>query len=191
MTLVWTAPGADSLTGVASHYDLRFSTQVITPQNFLFASLVMGVPAPQAPGTRQTCVLSGLQSQSTYYFAIRTVDQAGNWSAMSNVTTRAPQEVAGQLAELRMGFSAPWPNPARDLARFDCALPEAAQVGVEVFDIAGRRVRLLADEPHAAGTQELVFDLRDDHGLRLAAGVYLVRARLGVTVFTRRLVIAR
>jgi hypothetical protein len=191
VTLVWTAPGADSLTGRASRYDLRYSTRVITPVNFIIATPVTGVPAPLDPGTRQSCVVSGLLSQSTYYFALRTVDQAGNWSAVSNVVSRAPQEVAGDLAELRLGFSAPWPNPAREQARFDCALPEAAQVGVEVFDIVGRRVRLLADEPRAAGSQELVFDLRDDHGLRLAAGVYLVRARLGVTVFTRRLVIAR
>jgi hypothetical protein len=63
-------------------------------------------------------------------------------------------------------------------------------VRVQVFDISGRVVRLLADETLDAGTQELAFDLRDDRGLRLAPGVYLVRAWLGSTVFTRRLVVA-
>jgi hypothetical protein len=88
-----------------------------------------------------------------------------------------------------LAFSVPRPNPARDLSRFEYTLPEAAQVRVEVFDLVGRRVRLLADEPCAAGLRALVFDLRDDRGLQLTAGVYLVRAQLGSTAFMRRLVI--
>ena len=189
VALIWTAPGDDGLSGTASRYELRYSTQVITPENFLRAALAVALPAPQASGTRQTYILSGLQPQMPYYFAIRAVDEAGNWSALSNVATRAPTQIAGDVAELGLAFSVPWPNPARDQARFECLLPEAAHMGVEVFDVTGRRVRRLADETRPAGPQDLAFDLRDDHGLRLASGVYLVRARLGTEVFTRRLVI--
>ena len=70
-------------------------------------------------------------------------------------------------------------------------LPVAAPVRVEVFDVTGRRVRLLARSDFAAGLVDLAFDLRDDAGARLPRGVYLVRARLGATVFTRRLVVVK
>ena len=190
VTLAWTAPGEDSLVGRAYRYDLRYSTQMITPQNFLQANPAPSPPAPGAPGTAQAYSLDGLQTGVTYYLAIKTEDQAGNWSAMSNVIARLPQAVAGLPDGLGLAFSAPWPNPARDQSQFACSPPEGAQVRVEVFDVAGRIVRLLADEPRSAGTQELTFDLRDDRGLRLAPGVYLVRARLGSAVFTRRLVVA-
>lgn len=287
VTLIWTAPGEDSLVGRAARYDLRYSAQMITPQTFLQATEAPGMPLPATPGTRQSYVLDGLPPGVLCYIAIKTADQAGNWSAMSNVISRIPQgtiqapaaaapmspedgatgvaieptltwqassgatdyrlqvaraadfssplvdqsgivgtsravaglandspyywrvqasgaggssawssvrsfrTVAETLAQPLPGlaFSAPWPNPARDLSRFECALPEAAQVKVEVFDLVGRRVRLLADESCAAGPRELAFDLRDDRGLRLAAGVYLVRAQLGSTAFTRRLVV--
>ena len=189
VTLIWTAPGEDSLVGRAARYDLRHSAQMITPQNFLQVTEAPGMPLPATPGTPQSYVLDGLPSGVVCYLAIKTVDQAGNWSAMSNVIARVPQGGEGQPAAPELAFSAPRPNPARDLSRFECTLPEATQVRVEVFDLFGRRVRLLADESCAAGPRELAFDLRDDRGLRLAAGVYLVRARLGSTAFMRRLVI--
>jgi hypothetical protein len=64
-------------------------------------------------------------------------------------------------------------------------------VQVDIFDVAGRRVRTLAQSDFASGLVDLAFDLRDDTGARLARGIYLVRARLGEAVFTRRLVVAR
>ena len=62
---------------------------------------------------------------------------------------------------------------------------------VEVFDVAGRRVRLLDDSRRPSGSDHLSFDLQDDRGVRLAEGLYLVRAKLGDSVFTRRLVVTR
>jgi hypothetical protein len=187
--LTWTAPGEDSLVGRAARYDLRYSAQMITPQTFLQATEALDMPLPATPGTRQSYVLDGLQPGVLCYIAIKTVDLAGNWSAISNVISRVPQGEAGRPGVPGLAFSVPRPNPARDLSRFECTLSEAAQVRVEVFDLIGRRVRLLADESYPAGMRELVFDLRDDRGLRLAAGVYLVRAQLGSTAFRRRLVI--
>ena len=189
VSLVWTAPGEDSIAGRAARYDLRYSAQMITPETFLQATEATDLPLPAAAGTTQTYVLDGLPAGVACYLAIKTVDQAGNWSAMSNVISRVPQGASNRPAAAGLAFSIPRPNPARDLSRFDCALPEAAQVRVEVFDLVGRRVRLLADGSWAAGPQELVFDLRDDRGVRLAAGVYLVRAQLGSAAFTRRLVV--
>jgi len=191
VTLVWTAPGDDGEVGRAARYDLRYSEQTITSESFLQATAAQGLPAPAAPGTTQSYVLEGLEVGVTYYIAIKASDQAGNWSAMSNVVTRVPQDAPGSPVAVPLTFSAPWPNPAQQLSRFACSLPVGAQVRVEVFDVAGRRVRLLADEPRAAGLGEMSFDLRDDRGGQLAEGVYLVRAQLGRTIFTRRLVIAR
>jgi hypothetical protein len=190
VTLAWTAPGEDSLCGRAYRYDLRFSEQPITPQTFQAATPAQGLPAPAPPGTIQTCALEGFKPGVTYYFAIKTVDQAGNWSGMSNVIARLPQETADLPSGGGLAFSAPWPNPARAQSQFSFSLPAAAQVRVEVFDVTGRVVRLLADGPRSAGTQELLFNNCDDRGLWLAPGVYLVRARLGSATFTRRLVIA-
>jgi len=141
VTLSWTAPGEDSLCGRAYRYDLRFSEQPITPQTFQQATPALGLPAPAAPGTIQSYALEGLKSGVTYYFAIKTVDAAGNWSAISNVLSGEIREVSGQPIALQLAFSPPRPNPAREQTSFRLALPSAAPVRVEIFDVTGRRVR--------------------------------------------------
>ena len=189
--LSWSAPGDDSLSGRASRFDLRYSNQTLTPANFSQASAAANLPSPGLPGSTQSARIDALQSGQVYFFAIKSADEASNWSAMSNVISRVPQEIAGVEATPALRFSAPWPNPAREEARFRLELPGPIRVQVEVFDVGGRRVRTLLDEPHGAGIENLTFDLRDDRGARLAQGIYLVRARLGNTVITRRLVVTR
>jgi phosphodiesterase/alkaline phosphatase D-like protein len=87
--LSWTAPGDDSLTGTAAQYDLRYSTVAITSTNFSSATRFNGTPTPTTSGTRQTVTVTGLNPNTTYYFAIKTADEVPNWSGISNVISRA------------------------------------------------------------------------------------------------------
>jgi chitodextrinase len=89
VNLTWTAPGDDSLAGTASQYDLRYSTSVITAANFASATPAIGEPAPGASGASQSHTVAGLQPATMYWFAIKTADDAGNWSIISNVISRA------------------------------------------------------------------------------------------------------
>ncbi|RME25551.1 MAG: hypothetical protein D6800_07485, partial [Candidatus Zixiibacteriota bacterium] len=87
VTLTWTAPGDDSLTGTASQYDIRYSTVPITAANWATATQVNGEPVPQPAGNTETFTVTGLQSGVTYYFALETADEVPNWSALSNVVS--------------------------------------------------------------------------------------------------------
>jgi hypothetical protein len=88
VTLSWTAPGDDSLTGTAAQYDLRYATSAITAANFGSASRWTGIPSPTAAGTRQSATITGLQPSTTYYFAIKTADEVPNWAGISNIISR-------------------------------------------------------------------------------------------------------
>jgi hypothetical protein len=55
-------------------------------------------------------------------------------------------------------------------------LPHAGRVQVDIYDVAGRRVRRLADRVFPAGEQELKWDGTDDAGRKLGRGVYFVRS---------------
>jgi len=50
------------------------------------------------------------------------------------------------------------------------------RVQVHVFDVAGRKVRLLADRVFPAGEQTLVWDGTDDGGRKVPRGVYFVKS---------------
>ena len=55
-------------------------------------------------------------------------------------------------------------------------LAKAGRVQVSIFDVAGRKVRNLADRVFPAGEHTLQWDGTDDAGSKLARGVYFVRS---------------
>jgi hypothetical protein len=188
-TVRWTAPGDDGSIGRATTYDLRYSAQPLTAANFGAATRLTGLPAPSVAGTAESYVVSGLTDGQLYYLALKTADEAGNWSLISNVFTRAGLAVGVDPSMLALSFSSPWPNPARESVRWAFTSPQAAHLQVDVYDVSGRHVHTVASGERAAGTGELAWDLRDDRGLRVEKGIYFVRARLGTTEWTKRLVI--
>lgn len=107
VVLQWTAPGDDGMTGVASVYDLRWSTSPIDGSNFSSATPVSVEPVPASGGTVQSYVVLGLAPATTYYFAIKARDDAGNWSGISNVfaptTTATDQLPPAPVSDLGSG----------------------------------------------------------------------------------------
>jgi hypothetical protein len=116
--------GDDSLTGTATSYQVRYSTAPITTVNFANATAVTGVPVPAAPGTAQSVVVRGLSRQVTYYFALKTADEVGNLSALSNVPTTTTTDTVAPAAIRNLAASFVWvswhlstASPAREAQR--------------------------------------------------------------------------
>ncbi|MGD8279048.1 MAG: hypothetical protein PVH00_13515, partial [Gemmatimonadota bacterium] len=83
--LIWTSPGDDGDQGTAAVYDIRYSSAPIADVSaFNAATAVAAVPLPQQAGSPQTVQIGGLARGSILYFAIRTRDEAGNWSLLGN-----------------------------------------------------------------------------------------------------------
>lgn len=190
-TLYWTAPGDDGMSGVATRYDLRRSMQLLTAPGFALADTVAGVPLPAPPGTTQSCDVALPVPGTRYYFAIKTVDDVGNWSAMSNVVSiDGSTTAADPMWPLALQLSSPWPNPARATMRFRIGAPATTSAFVDVFDAAGRRVRIVWQGILEAGWRDLEWDLRDDHGKTVARGVYFLRARFGTRVQVKHVIVS-
>lgn len=96
VTLTWTAPDDDGSKRAASRYDLRYSTAPITNETWDSDAVMDGLPRPGAAGSEETFEAQGLESQTTYYMAIKTGDEVPNWSGISNnalATTTPPGAV--------------------------------------------------------------------------------------------------
>lgn len=83
--LAWTAPGDDSTSGRAAVYDLRYWGRPITAANFDSAARFAATPPPSVAGALDSVVVSGLAPLTDYWFALKTADEVGNWSLISNV----------------------------------------------------------------------------------------------------------
>lgn len=71
------------------------------------------------------------------------------------------------------------PNPFGPATSIGFVLAQAGRVTLEVFDLRGRRVAVLADEEYGPGEFRVTWDGETEVGGRAAPGVYLVRLRAG------------
>ena len=89
--VAWTAPGDDGSGGArVSQYEVRFATSPITSANFGSAQLASPEPPITVnPGGVQTYGITGLTPGLTYWVAMRSRDDASNWSSVSNIISFA------------------------------------------------------------------------------------------------------
>jgi chitodextrinase len=106
LLLIWTAPGDDDTLGRASFYDIRYSPRLMNEVNFPDAQIAPNLPKPSFAGTGDTIRISGLQSETEYYIALKTGDEMLNWSTMSNVlaarTASIDRTPPGAIIDLRI-----------------------------------------------------------------------------------------
>jgi hypothetical protein len=88
-------------------------------------------------------------------------------------------------------FASPSPNPASALAilRFD--LPNETSVRLNIYDVAGRRVRELDSGRETAGEHAVAWDLRDGEGHGVASGLYFARLEAGGRAVTRKIMMVK
>lgn len=120
----------------------------------------------------------------SFTYKLTAVDLNGNESpaASASITTGVESAAPSALAFALLG-----PNPFRDRLQLTVEVPEAAGVvEVAVFDVTGRRVRMLARQALSAGRHAFAWDGRSDSGARAAAGVYVLRLSGAGRVLTKR-----
>lgn len=83
------------------------------------------------------------------------------------------------------------PNPFNPSTTIAFSLPAAGTADLRVYDVTGRLVSTLVDEPKDAGLHEVRWDGRDSGGIPVANGVYLVRLRAGTDVAMKKIVLLK
>jgi hypothetical protein len=86
-----------------------------------------------------------------------------------------------------------YPNPMRATGgtRIAFQLPGSGPVRLDIYDIAGRRVRTLVNSTMTPGAKSAYWDGLDDSGQTVASGVYLYRLVVNGQLLSKRLVIVR
>jgi hypothetical protein len=83
------------------------------------------------------------------------------------------------------------PNPFGPGTTIRYAVGATGRVTLAVYDLAGRRVRLLEEGELAAGLHQTEWDARDDSGRPVSSGVYFYRLEEGSRIRSGRLVLTR
>jgi hypothetical protein len=83
--LTWTAPGDDGTVGTASRYDIRYEIHLLTFK-WGSADTVTGEPPPKPGGELDSFIVTGLDPNNAYQFAMKSYDEMPNESELSNIT---------------------------------------------------------------------------------------------------------
>jgi hypothetical protein len=170
----------DQTTGQTARVDI-FAQHVLAPGVLDTAFPAAGLPIATLPTleTTPSIVAAGEETPGGPSGAIVTwtgisTDTTANIFALQFTTLIETTDV-DDPGQARIRFAQPSPNPARVSLALRFTLPRAAGIELAIFDAAGRRVRTLASGDHASGAHAIAWDLRDERGRAVGAGLYLAR----------------
>ncbi|MCG3118444.1 MAG: hypothetical protein ALAOOOJD_00649 [bacterium] len=113
------------------------------------------------------------------------------WKVLVSTTgVQAGKETLSKTFALQQNF----PNPLRNAAALTVIpyqIPKSTDVMLAVYDLLGRRVRLLEQSRKAPGMYSAFWDGLDQSGRRVENGIYFVRLQAGEFTGMRKIVLAR
>lgn len=150
------------------------------------------------PGLRDTSVTLPVDSlmSGVQYWRVSARDAYGGsaWCSQGSATILvvAPTAIGGGTPPpLAFHVSPTYPNPFSDNVSLSLALPEARQVALRVYDVAGRLVRTVVNERIPEGRHQLTWDGTGRHGRKAASGVYFYRLDAGDETQVRRMTLLK
>jgi hypothetical protein len=125
---------------------------------------------------------TGVEPGRTYWYRIGAVDREGEFYSMPRAITTPHRTV-----ELHQNY----PNPFNPSTRIDYYVPRDVYVTMSVYDVAGRHIRTLVDNPVQTGQHSVVWNGVDARGTSVSSGVYFYRMIAGDKTITRKLVVVK
>jgi len=89
------------------------------------------------------------------------------------------------------GLHQNYPNPFNSSTVVDCSVSQPSDLNVAVYDVFGRKVKVLMEGHRSAGTYRLSWDATDSEGNPLQSGIYLCRLQSEHRHETRRMLFIR
>ena len=85
--------------------------------------------------------------------------------------------------------TSPTPSTHSTVIRYHLATP--SQLRLDVFDLAGQKVRSFLHAQQPAGYYQLSWDGRNDLGWELATGIYFVKLQAGANTEVSKLILLK
>jgi len=99
--------------------------------------------------------------------------------------TQMPEKKSGtRFQGLRMEQN--YPNPFNPRTTIQIALVKPEHVRLRVFNLNGKEIRTLVDQPLTSGEHSIIFEAND-----LASGIYICKMQAGHIVETKKMVLVR
>lgn len=107
------------------------------------------------------------------------------------VVTAAPAAIEPDLLPTAFDLAQNYPNPFNPTTEIAFAIPNPADVKLEIYNVLGQKVRTLVNERKTTGRYQMIWDGRNNSGVIVASGVYFYRLSAGTFVKSRKMILLK
>ncbi len=192
--------------------DFIFGTRQATPNGLIHRLEYQGGSITDSSNWVLTGIDSLISSTATQYDIIATADLDNDGddeviytgTPRGNAATDPPQPIVilnavvtgigdGNVASVPQGFSLSqnYPNPFNPETQINFTIPRTLPVTLKIYNIRGQEVRTLVSGVRSAGTHTVRWNGLDNHGIKVASGVYVYSLRAGKFVETKKMTLLK
>jgi hypothetical protein len=117
------------------------------------------------------------------YYRLKMVDKDGKFSYSAVVQV--------DYTKINIDKITITPNPLSNSTTISFSLSNTQKVSINIFDMNGRLVKTLLNSELQQGTHQLVWNVKDEKGNAVTAGIYFLRMQIGNSVETKKIIVAR
>ena len=132
-----------------------------------------------------------VDAESTYYYRVRSIDDAGNQSEFSETVQMSTLSNENSMIADQFMLHQNYPNPFNPITTLRYDLPENSLVKVLVYDMFGNQVRILVNEAKSAGFRSVQWNATNNQGQPVSAGVYLYSIEAGKFRQTKKMILLK
>ncbi|MCB9208123.1 MAG: T9SS type A sorting domain-containing protein [Ignavibacteriales bacterium] len=116
---------------------------------------------------------NNVTESNSYFYSLKSVDLSGNESVFSNIVSIFLTEAESTLQiPTKFSLSQNYPNPFNPSTSIKFSLPEESKIKIEVFNMLGQQVDILADEIKSVGFHEVIWNAEN-----ISSGLYMINMK--------------
>jgi hypothetical protein len=172
VTLVWTAPGDNNLTGKAEHYEIWMSEQEPNDPDTGNGVVICDTLTPNSAGILEQIRISLESSDQTRWIWIKTWDEAG-FASNSNSINLVSTGISEAATTVPRDFvTQNYPNPFNGSTQIEFGISRPGKVRISVYNERGQFVKCLDDENLNAGHHTTAWHALDAYSRPVSSGIY-------------------
>lgn len=133
-----------------------------------------------------------LSQPATIYIDLGNNGTIDDSMVVHNQLTGVDEDDLGATNPMQFHLHQNYPNPFNPSTNVEFGIRNSEWVSLKIYDLLGREVKTLVDEPKAAGSYTVQWNGTDETGQAVASGIYLYRLTAGKQfVQTRKMMLLR
>ena len=118
--------------------------------------------------------------------------QETEWSEPWNIEVRNPtsvDDIESQIQDFAVRQN--YPNPFNPFTQIDYQIEKPCNVQLVIFDLMGRKVKILLDDFRNAGIHSVIWDGRDELSQRVVSGIYFYKLQAGTFSKSKKMILLK